>query len=66
MQAKLQKSFAALRSPKQQSKVFNHTEMAVMAPSPYHCQASEASAECPEEKETREDVCDHPPLLLCL
>lgn len=40
--------------------------MAVMPPSPYHFQASEAFAECPEEKETREDMHGHPPLLLCL
>lgn len=37
-----------------------------MPPSPYHCQTSEAFAECPEKKETRERVRDHPPLLLCL
>lgn len=37
-----------------------------MPPSPYHCQAREACAECPEEKETREHARDHPPLLLCL
>lgn len=37
-----------------------------MPPSPYHCQTSEAFAESPEKKETRERVRDHPPLLLCL
>lgn len=64
MRARLWKSFAASRSPNQCSIVFKHMQMAVRLPFPYLCQPSKAFAERPEQKETGEHVCDHPPLLL--
>lgn len=39
-------------------------QMAVRLPFPYLCQSSKAFAECQEQKETGEHVCNHPPLLL--
>lgn len=39
-------------------------QMAVKLPFPYLCQSSKALAECPEQKEMGEHVCNHPPLLL--